>query len=180
MGKEPIQGVNNLVKEQKEVLDDGATFTLIKFNDRVRYVYNDVPLNDVPIFSENEYNPSGPTALLDAIGTAIKTKKAKQRNRNVVVVIMTDGQENASQTYRSRTQIKEMVEKVEKKLNWKFVYLGANQDAFANGQKMGITNCAGYSCTRGGYQDVTTTTSAAVAAYRSEANATGRTPHRVI
>ncbi len=180
MGKEPIQGVNDFVQEQKEALDDGATFTLIKFNNKVRYVYDDVPLSDVPVFSEKEYRPSGPTALLDAIGTAINTKKAKKRNRNVAVVIMTDGQENASQTYRSRTQIKGMVEKVEKELNWKFVYQAANQDAFENGQRMGITNCTGYDYTPKAYQCVTHTTSAAVSAYRIDCSApTGATPQTI-
>lgn len=179
MGKEPIQSVNDFVQEQKDALDDGATFTLIKFNNKIRYVYDDVPLGDVPVFSEKEYRPSGSTALLDAIGTAIQTKKAKKRNRNVVVVIMTDGQENASQIYRSRTVIKAMVEKVEKELNWQFIYQAANQDAFENGQRMGISNCAGYAYTPEAYQCVTQTTSAAVSAYRTSAHTTGQTQQRV-
>jgi hypothetical protein len=179
MGPEPIQGVNSLVKEQKETLDDGAKFTLIKFSNQVRYVYDDVPLKDVPEFTEKDYQPNNATALLDAIGTAITTKKAKKKNKDVVVVVMTDGQENASRIFRSRTQIREMVQEVERELNWKFIYLAANQDAFASGQRIGISTCTGYNYTHEGYRDVTTQTSAAVSAYRTTTHTTGKTPRHV-
>ena len=176
MGKEPIQGVNAMIEEQKKTLNDGATFTLIKFNDRVNYVYDDVPLEDVPVFTEESYRPNNATALFDAIGTAITTKSAKKKNRNVIVVVMTDGQENASRKFRSGEQIKKMVEKVEKELNWKFVYLAANQDAFASGARIGISSCAGYDYTLEGYRSVCQRTNAAVSSYRQVSHETGQSP----
>ena len=79
------------------------------------------------------FKPRGSTALLDAIGRTIQDNKAMN---SPTVVILTDGQENSSHKY-TKAHIKDLVEQKTKD-GWTFVYLGANQDAFAEAGSMGI------------------------------------------
>ena len=164
MGKEPVQAVNAFIKEQKEALDDDSTFTLYKFGSKVTCVYDDIPQKDVSEFTD--YMPDSLTALCDAIGTAITTKKKKERFDNVVCVIVTDGLENASAEFTT-AQIKKMSTEMETKHNWKFVYLGANQDAFAAGnQYTSSAVCAAFDATPAGLSNAAKSASQAVAGYR--------------
>jgi len=55
-----------------------------------------------------------------------------------MVIIITDGQENSSTEF-SKDKIKEMIEHQEKNYNWQFVFLGANQDSFAEAGSIGIS-----------------------------------------
>jgi hypothetical protein len=56
----------------------------------------------------------------------------------VVFVIVTDGQENSSKEY-TKPQIKEMIEHQRNVYSWQFTFLGANQDAFAEAERLGIS-----------------------------------------
>lgn len=87
--------------------------------------------------------PRGGTALLDAVGKSVNTFKAKNKKTakihrpdDILVVIVTDGYENASKEY-TYADIQKLVKKLENK-NWKFVFLGANIDAEKFGGKLGI------------------------------------------
>lgn len=88
------------------------------------------------------------TALYDAIGRgatelglALAAKPEDQRPDKVVVVILTDGYENASQEYTPGS-IKEMIERQTNDYSWTFTFLGANQDAILEAGKIGITRDA--------------------------------------
>ncbi|MBL8814376.1 MAG: hypothetical protein JNM43_29680 [Planctomycetaceae bacterium] len=88
--------------------------------------------------------PRGSTALLDAVGRAIietgarlRAMEESQRHGLVVFVIVTDGQENASREF-SRDKIREMIDHQQSVYSWKFTFLAANQDAFAEGGQLGI------------------------------------------
>ena len=85
------------------------------------------------------YNPSGWTALYDAIGEVIKDLEGRVgKDEKVVIAILTDGKENSSTEY-SKEVIFEKISHWEKWHPWTFIYLGANQDAFEEGGSMGIT-----------------------------------------
>lgn len=162
MGSEPIQSTNKFIREQQATLvGDGTTFTLWKFSDSPTLVIDDKDLAEITAFTE--YNPSGMTALYDAIGKAINTKLAKTRHDNVVCVILTDGEENASTKFNNST-IKKMISDAEHDHDWKFIYLGANQDAYAVGSSFGMKqkNCATFSPDARGFENVLTLTSSAV------------------
>lgn len=164
MGNEPVQAVNSFVAKQKEAVKDEATFTLWKFNNHVTKVYDDVPLSEVPEFAD--YKPDSMTALFDAIGMAIDTKKTKGKIDGVVCVILTDGKNNASRKYTA-TSIKALIKEMETEHNWSFIFLGANQDAFEAGGDIGVRNCANFDCCGGGLTKTCNVASAAVAAYRT-------------
>ena len=172
MGVEPLQAVNKFIDEQKVAMgDDGATFSLWKFNSTVVKLIDDVPLKDVEEFSD--FEPKDMTSLYDAIGHAINTKKKKNSFDNVVCIILTDGLENSSTEY-SAANIRSMIKDMEENHNWKFVYLGANQDAFAVGGAMGVVNCAQYTCDLGQMIGITREVSEAVTSYRAQSSNVGR------
>ena len=172
MGKEPVQAVNKFIQDQKTTLgDDGATFSLWKFNSTVNKVIDDIPLKDVTEFVD--FLPNDMTALYDAIGNAISTKKKKVSYDNVICIILTDGLDNSSVEY-TLENVNSMIKEMESKHNWKFVYLGANQDAFAVGSKMGMGHCANYRCAPGEMINATREVSEAVSSYRTQSSSIGR------
>jgi len=128
-----IGGFNAFLREQQA---EGGTLTLILFDHEYSVSYTNKPISDVEPLTINTFVPRGATALLDAIGKAIKNTQS-----NVpTVVILTDGQENSSQEY-TKAHIKDLIEQKTKD-GWTFVYLGANQDAFAEAGQLGIAPTA--------------------------------------
>lgn len=137
-------GLNSFVKEQREQSGD-AVFTLVHFDHEYEFVHKAIQIKDVPSY---RLIPRGTTALLDAVGRAItetgeRLKAIPEENRPglVVFVIITDGQENSSKEY-NRDKIKEMIETQQSIYKWQFTYLGANQNAFAEGAAMGMARHA--------------------------------------
>lgn len=126
--EDTIGGYNSFVEAQKGL---GGTMTLIQFDHEILESYKNVPIDEVKPLNKETYSPRGSTALLDAIGKVIK-----DGGDNLVVVILTDGYENASRVY-SKAHIKDLITAKEKE-GWQFMYLGANQDAFAEGEALGI------------------------------------------
>jgi hypothetical protein len=129
-----IGGFNAFVNEQKA---DGGTLTLIQFDHEFLESYTAKPIGDVEPLTRETFKPRGSTALLDAIGKTIKEGKG---GANPTVIILTDGQENSSHKF-TKSHIKDLIEQKTKD-GWTFVYLGANQDAFAEAGSMGIAPSA--------------------------------------
>ena len=67
-----IGGYNNFIENEKNVKDDKSRFYLIKFNSIVNVVHEGVELENVPRLSGINYQPSGHTALYDAVANGIK------------------------------------------------------------------------------------------------------------
>jgi len=89
-------------------------------------------------------HPRGNTPLLDATaftirltGERLAAMSPDARPENVLVLIITDGQENASHN-TTAAALKSMIEHQRSVYKWDFVYLGANVNAFAEAQRMGI------------------------------------------
>lgn len=144
-----IGGFNTLLSEQKKLGKD-IKVSLVLFNALDELVHDGVAISDIPDFSEDTYIPSGSTALLDAVGKTIDTINAriestpkKKQPKKVIMAIITDGQENSSHKF-SKADIKEKIE-AQKGKGWEFVFLGANQDAFAEGGGLGVARAS--SCT---------------------------------
>jgi hypothetical protein len=76
------------------------------------------------------------------IGERLDKTSQAERPGKVIVAILTDGLENASQEFKPK-QIRSMIEHQREKYSWEFIYLGANQDAIEVGETMGIAaGCA--------------------------------------
>jgi hypothetical protein len=129
-----IGGFNAFVADQKTL---GGKLTLVQFDHEIKNVFENVPLGEVNPLTSDTFQPRGSTALMDAIGRTIKTHWSK---KGVVFIIQTDGEENSSHAY-TKAHIKDLIEQKTKD-GWTFMYLGANQDAFAEAGSMGIAPCA--------------------------------------
>lgn len=138
-----IGGFNNFLAEQKK-LPDEAAITLVQFDDRYERVYEGKPLADAPRLNEDTYQPRGSTALLDAIGRTINEQGKRfseapdeRKPSKVIVAIMTDGFENASQNF-DRAQVFGLISQQRDQWGWSFYFLGANQDAIAEAGRIGL------------------------------------------
>lgn len=137
---EAENGLNHFIEEQKS-LSGECSFTLVQFDTEIEVVHNGIPISGTPKCS---LIPRGMTALLDAVGSTINKVGQRlsampepERPGLVVFVIITDGLENSSHEY-TVSNIKEMIELQQNKYRWKFLFLGANQDAFQTSDSMGI------------------------------------------
>lgn len=137
-----ISGFNEYLQTQKkEKLD--CWMSLTKFSSTVSNVGAKLNVQNFGKLGSSNYRPNGMTALYDAIGQTIlkvdeelRTIKKKKNRPAVLITIMTDGHENSS-TQFTRNDIATMIAEREK-AGWMFVYLGANQDAWAVGSSLGI------------------------------------------
>jgi hypothetical protein len=139
--KEDTEGGLKAFLAEQAAAPGTTTVSLRQFDDRYETVYEMVPLADVPDYT---LRPRGNTALLDAVGKTITTlgealaaMPEDDRPGEVVLVILTDGLENASREW-SRDQVKAAITRQADDYQWRFVFLGADQDAFAAAGGMGI------------------------------------------
>ncbi len=152
-----IGGYNSMLKKQRE--EDGEVLvSTVLFDDRSEVLYDRVPLEKMPQMTEKEYYVRGCTALLDAVGGAIrhignvhKYAREEDRPEKTIFVITTDGLENASREY-SYGRVKKMVEQQKEKYGWEFLFLGANIDAIETAGRFGISadRAANYNSDREG------------------------------
>lgn len=141
--KDVVGGFNSLIKEQKKH-DGEVLVTTLLFDDMMNFVSKRVNINNIKPMTENDYVPSGCTALLDAIGHSISYIKTthlgleeENKPEHVIFSIMTDGLENSSSEY-NYSKIKNMI-KSQKKEGWDFLFQAANIDEVAEGTKIGIS-----------------------------------------
>ena len=133
-----------MLKRQREAEGEVLVSTVL-FDDRSEVLYDRVPLEKMPQMTEKEYYVRGCTALLDAVGGAVrhignvhKYAREEDRPEKTIFVITTDGLENASREY-SYDRVKKMVERQKEKYGWEFLFLGANIDAIETAGRFGIT-----------------------------------------
>jgi hypothetical protein len=146
-----IDGFNRFLADQQKA-EGLAKLTLVLFDDEYLVSVSSVPVEEVVPLTGDTYQPRGCTALLDAIGQTIdalghrlSALVEKDRPGQVIVAILTDGLENASQ----RFTWKEISGKIKHQTDiykWIFLFLGANQDAIATAANLSIAanNAATY------------------------------------
>ena len=141
--RDTIGGFNSMIEKQKK--EDGLCYvSTLLFDDKCEVLHDRVKLGDVPLMTEDDYYVRGSTALLDALGGAIKHignihKYARSEDvpEKTLFVITTDGMENASRKYTSE-RVKQMIERQQKKYGWEFIFIGANIDAVTTAKSYGI------------------------------------------
>jgi hypothetical protein len=137
-----ISGFNEY-KSQLQSQPGEVSLQLVQFNHDYELVF-DKPLTQVPDLTRDTYVPSGNTALYDAqgrtihnIGHTLNQTPEAQRPGRVVIVTISDGEENWSRLY-DHDQIAAMIRHQQGTYNWEFLFLGANQDAIAVAQHLNI------------------------------------------
>lgn len=135
-------GFDEFIAQHKKV--PSTRLSLIQFDggNPQEVIYEAKPAADVPKLS---LVPRGATPLLDALCTAIDNAgrrfaamREEDRPNRVLFVVITDGQENASIKYK-RSDVKDRISRQQGTYNWEFIYIGANQDAFAEAASFGIS-----------------------------------------
>ena len=135
-----IGGFNTFIEGQKS--EEGeARITVALFDDQYELLQDGANLTDAVVLDHKNFVPRGMTALYDAIGKTVSRLKERRVNGEIdgaIITILTDGHENASTEY-TRASIKELITECETNYGWTFIYLAANQDAFAIGGSLGIS-----------------------------------------
>lgn len=136
-----IGGFQKLIDEQKGEKNGECIISLYMFSDTVKKYYIGKPVNEVPRLT---YSPGGCTAMNDGVGTAIdeigkwlSDMEESERPSKNMIVIMTDGKENASKKYDFDV-VKKKIKHQEEKYSWTFVYMGTNLQDLRDANRLGI------------------------------------------
>ena len=129
-----IQGFNEIVQTVKGIEQEHPEqehfISVVTFNGiRQKLVHFIDPVSKLEQIGSSSYRPDASTPLFDAIGFAVNKLKQAIGNRtdyNVLVTILTDGEENASREY-SGLAIKKLIEELKLK-RWTFTYIGTDHD----------------------------------------------------
>lgn len=143
MVSDVVGGWKTFVEKQKTEPGD-CVISLVQFDDRYETPFTAVPVQNLSS-GDLEFAPRGSTALRDAIGRTINCVGARIRSMSVAdrpskvsIIVMTDGEENASHEF-TQAQIKKMVEHQTDKYGWDFIFLGSNIDSFHVGTSYGVS-----------------------------------------
>lgn len=141
MREEAEKGINDFITQQRKDQSGDAVLSLVQFDNEYEIVYDAVPIDNVWYY---KLEPRWSTALLDAVGKTINKTGERLRNMPenqrpglVIFVIATDGHENSSKEF-TKGQIQQMVKCQQENYNWQFIFIGANQDSFAEAHSMGL------------------------------------------
>lgn len=140
-----IGGYNSLIKKQKKETGEVAVTTVL-FDDQYEMIHDHADIKKIKPMDTKTYYARGCTALLDAIGKTInhvgnrhKYAPDSEVPGKTMVVIITDGYENASREFNP-PQVKQIIERQKEKFGWEFLFLGANIDAVQTAAKFGISS----------------------------------------
>ena len=143
--KQALMGINETLETIRKIdkahNDLEQRVTLITFDStHKKLFYDNVAAADARSLGARDYCPGGATPLYDAIGMGIaKINAQATEDDNVLVTIITDGEENCSEEY-NLGMIKNLIEKL-KKQGWTFTFIGTdNLDVEAMATGMGIDN----------------------------------------
>ena len=141
--KDTIGGFNAMIEKQKK--EEGKVYvSTVFFANASKVIHDRRDLHEIEPMTERDYTVGGCTALLDAIGGAIrhignvhKYARPEDVPEHTMFIITTDGMENASVEYSS-DRVKEMIRRQEEKYGWEFLFVAANIDAVETAARIGI------------------------------------------
>lgn len=168
---EVVSGVNSFLEEQRAIKQP-ASLAMVRFDSEAIERFRPmIPLENVSALDRRDFKARSWTPLLDAVGKSITEMEddwRRERPDQAIMVIATDGQENASREF-TKEKVRALIEARQSSGKWAFIYLGANVDVFAEAGSMGIMveNSAGYNATPAGVRSMYSSASATVGAMRS-------------
>ncbi len=158
--EQTINGFNEFLQDrQKEAKKFPTKMWVTTFHSSTKKLIEGIDPKEINPLTDAQYAPLGMTALYDAIGHTVQSLQKKmdkeygcscgKQQPDVMVLIMTDGEENSSKEFNHST-IKRLISTKEHSKSWVFKYIGANVDAMANAQALGSSN-RGYNTTNINY-----------------------------
>jgi Mg-chelatase subunit ChlD len=156
---EVIGGYNRQAATIRENASKGGNtdVSLVTFGEdvgNVREKYRLQPVETLEDLTEHTYDPSGFTPMYDGIGTMLNIREPLDREGDVgfLVVILTDGLENASSEF-TQSQIRERVKRLESTGRWTFAFIGANVDLDQVTQATGVAQTLAFEASRAGTRE---------------------------
>lgn len=144
METDVVGGFNRFIEQQKKAEYGKITVSLYKFNNVWDRVVSDLPIDEIRPLTSKDYTPGGLTALYDTIGNAIRDMQNRTHFTDpehqasmVIMVVITDGQENASYEYDAQ-KVKNMIGELEQTQKWQFIYLGTDLENFTDADTLGL------------------------------------------
>ncbi len=135
-----VEGCNSFFAEQRAV-SGTARLTFVQFDDQAPHevLLDDVEVTSVVPLRGHEFVPRGTTPLLDATAMLLdRAEAAGAPSTDNLVVVFTDGHENASRRW-DRGRLFRRISDLQDR-GWTFVFLGANQDSYAEGGALGFSS----------------------------------------
>ena len=139
-----IGGFNSTIAKQKKEPGEAYVSTILFDHEQI-VLHDRVKLSEIREMTLKDYETRGSTALLDAIGKAIrhisnihKYARPEDVPENTIFVIITDGYENSSREYSS-AKVKSMIKRKQEVYDWEFLFLGANIDSVETASELGIS-----------------------------------------
>lgn len=173
-----IAGFNSFVEEQKLAASSEAklTMTLIQFDSQNAHevVFSGREIGDVPPLTAETFVPRAMTPLYDALGRTISTAAtAHTSDERIVLVTFSDGKENASREHSRKSIFALIGDKQD--AGWTFVFLGANQDSYAQGGGLGFSasNTQNFAFDQTGVEKAYKSISTAMFSMRRKLNSVG-------
>lgn len=160
MTGEVIKNFNCFLEEQ-QALEGKAKLTLVIFDTEYDVLYDEVDIQKAKPLTSKLYFARGGTAMNDAIGRVLSDKQNKKK---AIVMIHTDGHENASREFSAK-QIKKLVKGLKKK--WEFIFVGAGIDAMTKNKDYGFTRTLNANNNSRSYANQYDMMNATTAVYRS-------------
>ncbi len=147
LAEDVIGGFNRFVAEQA-TKPGKARMTVVQFDgtDPFEVIYDATTVAEIPALTNATYWARGVTPLYDAIGSLIERAdqriadraKANKPIEDQLVLVFTDGLENASRRY-DRAKVFDLIRERQDS-NWTFVFMGSNQDSYQEGHKIGLVD----------------------------------------
>lgn len=146
-----IQGFNEIVQTvkgiEKQYPEQEHFISLITFNGMgLKTLHFADPVNKLEMIDDSRYQPDANTPLFDAVGFScakLRNILGNSTDYNVLVTILTDGEENASMEY-SGALVKSLIEELTNN-NWTFTYIGTDHDVEKFAVSISIENAISFS-----------------------------------
>jgi len=154
--QQTINGFNETIQTiataQKKFPEQNHVVTLVSFNSsEIKTVLDLAPIANANQLNNHTYQPDGGTPLYDALGlalTRLRHQIRKNEEHQVLVSIITDGEENSSHEFTGR-MIKNMIDEL-KAMDWVFTFIGANIDVDKVASQISVNNYISFNQTAAG------------------------------
>lgn len=169
-----IGGFNSFIEAQKKV-EGEANVTLVLFDNKYEIVYNGIPIEKITELTSDVYCPGGGTALIDAIGKTVDSisdrigaMDEEEKPDKIIVIVITDGQENSSSIYK-RSDVNKKIKEHQEREGWEIIFIGASAEVLEQADDLGIRSdrMMGYVADSAGTRGVYAHMSEAVCSYRA-------------
>lgn len=169
-----IGSFNDFIRKQKQLKGE-CNIWLTFFSDSYYMKHKSVPLDTISDLTDESYITNGMTALNDAVfatmtemGKHFASMDESERPEKVIIVIMTDGEENSSKEI-SHEQVKNLIKQQKEVYSWDFLYIGTddlNVNDIAKSYNIDPSHTISYARSSQGAQSAYTTMCSYVSQFR--------------